>query len=111
MTTYQTTNKYLSTVGDGDGIEYRPQIIDQDFEFFNSNPTPTQIREYMSEVRREERERVREWAKLNEFDVEKAVNDPTSDFIAHDAYESKVEAFYEGYNQALKELTAYYTTT
>lgn len=57
-----------------------------------------------------ERERVMEWASVNEFDVEKAVNDPTADFIAHDAYESKAEAFYEGYNQALKELIKHYTT-
>ncbi len=34
MTTHQITNKYRATVGDGDGIEYRTQIINDKIEQF-----------------------------------------------------------------------------
>lgn len=71
----------------------------------------TLLAERAAEVRRKAYSNVVKWAYMNKFDVDEAVNDPTNDFIAEDAYESKVEAFYEGYNQALKELTAHYTTT
>lgn len=41
--------------------------------------------------------------KYEEIDIDDAINDVTSHYIA-DAYESMVEAFYYGYNQAIAEI-------
>lgn len=53
---------------------------------------------------REEQERVREMAEALRTDPE--ANDVTDHFIADDAYESKVEAFFYGHNQALDTVLA-----
>jgi hypothetical protein len=58
----------------------------------------------METVRREEHTRIVEWCDAEQWDTDAASNDPTNDFIAHDAYASKADAFYNGYNQALIDL-------
>ena len=55
----------------------------------------------------EERLKIVGWVAEKEIDAEEEANDPTNDFIAHDAYESKSEAFYYGFNQAVKEIVEY----
>ena len=66
-----------------------------------------QIRE---EAGREVVNEVNAWAENAEVDIDEELNDPTSDFIAHDAYESKLEAFHYGHNEALKNLRAFIKT-
>jgi hypothetical protein len=66
-----------------------------------------QIRE---EAGREVVNEVNAWAENAEVDIDEELNDPTSDFIANDAYESKLEAFHYGYNEALKNLRAFIKT-
>lgn len=58
----------------------------------------------LEEVREERDKEIVEWINSAEWDEESAANDPTNDFIAHDAYETKAQAWFYGYNQALLDL-------
>jgi len=52
----------------------------------------------------QERTRIIETIMSEKKDIDIALNDPTADYIAEDAYDTKHEAFLYGYNQALTDI-------